>query len=233
MSATRDLDPSASVLAYFGAELRRRRQAAGYSQEQLARAIIYSPSLVGAVETATRMPSRDFARRCDDVLDADETFDRLWPLVSRETYPTWFQQFAELEREATSLRTFMPLAIPGLLQTEDYARALFRAGRPWDTAAQVEELVDARIGRQAILVSDDPPMLRVVIDESALRRPIGSANGGSAVMAGQLEILADAATRPRVVIQVVPLSTGEHVGLVGGFTIAGFAGALMLPISTR
>jgi ribosome-binding protein aMBF1 (putative translation factor) len=82
MSAPRDLDPAASVLAYFGAELRRLRAGAGISQEDLAQQISYSASLIGMIETARRAPARDFAERCDGVLGTGRTLARLWPLVS-------------------------------------------------------------------------------------------------------------------------------------------------------
>ena len=91
MSAPRELDPASSVLAYFGAELRRLRAAAGISQEDLAQQISYSASLVGMIETARRAPARDFALRCDGVLGSDGALARLWPLVSQEALPRWFR----------------------------------------------------------------------------------------------------------------------------------------------
>ena len=130
MSAPRYLDPASSVLAYFGAELRRLRAAAGISQEDLAQRISYSASLVGMIETARRAPARDFALRCDGVLDTGGTLARLWPLVSQEALPRWFRPFAEIEREATSIRTWEPLIVPGLLQTQGYARALITGCSP-------------------------------------------------------------------------------------------------------
>lgn len=125
---SRDLDPAASVLAFFGAELRRLRADADLSQEQLAEQINYSPALVGVVETARRMPSRDFASRCDAALQTDGALARLWPLVTRDVLPTWFRPWVQdVESEATTLRSWEPLIIPGLLQTPDYARALLGA----------------------------------------------------------------------------------------------------------
>lgn len=226
MPASRDLDPYESLAALLGYELRRYRLAAEKTQEQTGKAVSYSPALIGAVETATKPAQLDLCKRLDKYFNTGGALERIWWHMNRfEAHPTWLQSYLEFERQATALRTFMPLAVPGLLQTEDYARALFRSGRPWDTAEQVEELVNARMARQAILSSDHPPMLRAVIDESALRRPIGNTNGGSAVMAAQLDALADAAQRPRIVVQVLSLSTGKHVGIVGGFTIASLQGS--------
>ena len=113
MSAPHDLDPSSSVLAFFGAELRRLRCAAAVSQEDLGQQISYSGSLVGMVETARRAPSRDFAQRCDEALATGGALARLWPLVSQEALPRWFRPFAEIEREATSIRAWEPLVVPG------------------------------------------------------------------------------------------------------------------------
>ncbi len=109
MSALRDLDPSSSVVAFFGAELRRLRSAAGVSQKDLGQRVCYSGSLVGMVETARRAPTRDFAERCDEVLGTGGALARLWPLVSQEALPHWFRPFAEIEQHATSIRSWEPL----------------------------------------------------------------------------------------------------------------------------
>ena len=145
MPALRDLDPSSSVLAFFGAELRRLRGATGTSQEELGQQIAYSGSLVGMVETARRAPTRDFAERCDTALATGGVLARLWPLVSQEALPRWFRPFAEVERTATGIRSWGPMVIPGLLQTPDYARALISAWQPGDGREAVQEQVTARM----------------------------------------------------------------------------------------
>jgi transcriptional regulator with XRE-family HTH domain len=212
MSAPRDLDPAASVLAFFGAELRRLRVAAGVSQEDLAQQIAYSASLVGMIETARRAPARDFAERCDVALDTGGALARLWPLVSQEALPRWFRPFAEIEREATSIRTWEPLDIPGLLQTEEYARALITAWQPGDSHETVEQQVTARLERQRLLARDDPPLIWAIIGEPALRSPVG----GPAVLHDQLIRLLDVeAARPGLILQVVPLIAGAHPGSAG------------------
>jgi transcriptional regulator with XRE-family HTH domain len=139
MPQSRVLDPGSSLLAFFGAELRRRRAAAGMSQEQLGHAVNYSAALVGRVEIGERVPSPDFARRCDDVLSAEELFAHLRDSMNSDmhAFPRWFREFVEHEGEATSIREFNALAVPGLLQTEDYARALIRLGRPRDSDDEV------------------------------------------------------------------------------------------------
>jgi transcriptional regulator with XRE-family HTH domain len=216
MSGPRDLDPGTSVLAFFGAELRRLRAVAGISQEDLAQRITYSTSLVAKIETARRVPSRDFAERCDAVLNSGGTLARLWPLASREALPRWFRPFAELEQEATSIRTWEPLIVPGLLQTEDYARALIVGWQPGDAGDTVEEQVTARMERQRLLDRIDPPLIWAIIGEAALRNPVG----GPAVHHAQLIRLLDSeAAHPRLILQVVPLTAGAHPGLEGHFVV--------------
>jgi transcriptional regulator with XRE-family HTH domain len=212
MSASRDLDPASSVLAFFGAELRRLRTQAGVSQEDLAQQISYSASLVGMIETARRAPARDFAERCDVVLSTGGALARLWPLVSQEALPRWFRPFAEIEREATSIRTWEPLIVPGLLQTQDYARALITGWQPGDAAETVEQQVSARMERQHLLDRTDPPLIWAIIGEAALRNPVG----GPTVLHDQLTRLLDTETAyPRLIIQIVPLTAGAHPGSAG------------------
>ena len=215
----REFDPSSSVLAFFGSELRRFRTQAGLSQDRLGEIINYTGSLVGLVETARRSPSRQFAERCDAALGTDGQLARLWPLVHQGSFPSWFRGFADLEATATKICNFQAQVVPGLLQTESYARAILRAGRPRDSDEQIEKRTAARLGRQAILSGPTPPLLWVVLDEAVLCRPIGAA----VVMRGQLERLATLAETPGYFIQVLPFSRGEHAALDGSLTLLSFA----------
>lgn len=218
--ALRELDPAASVLAFFGAELRRLRGGTGMSQEQLAAQISYSAALVGMVENARRVPSRDFAVRCDTVLASGGMLARLWPLVSRDVMPAWFRPWVETEREATALWSFEPLVIPGLLQTPEYARALLSV-RPAETPEGLDEHVAMRMQRQEVLAREFPPHLWCLIDEGVLHRCVG----GPRVMREQLDHLVDMLARPKVAIQVVPFEAGAHAGLLGAFAVASFEGS--------
>jgi hypothetical protein len=110
--------------------------------------------------------------------------------------------------------------VPGLLQTDDYARAILRAGRPRDTDEQIERHVAARMARQAILGRKYPPLLWVVLDEAALRRPVG----GCEVMRAQLVRLVEASASPHVVVQVLPFDLGEHAGMAGARVIVRLPG---------
>lgn len=211
----RELDPGASVLAYFGSELRRHRQAAGMSQQGLARECYVSAALIGMFETARRVPNRDFMARADEALGTD-MFTHMWRLITRESHPSYFRPFTEYEPEAVLLREFQPLAVSGLLQTEDYARTILRSISPDSTADEVEELVNARMERQAILDRPGAPTLVVLLDEGVLARVVG----GPVIMRDQLGALLAAAERPKVAIQVVPASAGAAAGLAGMFVIA-------------
>jgi transcriptional regulator with XRE-family HTH domain len=213
-------DGQVSALALFSEELRRARAAAGLAQDQLAERVGYSPSLVAHVETGSRAPSLDFARRGDEALGTGGLLARLQPFVRSEAYPAWFRDWVEIEREAVSLRWFEPLLIPGLLQTEEYARAVLAAAHPASPEAEVERLVSARMDRQAILDQAEPPLLWVILDEGVLTRPVG----GPAVMRDQIERLVKAARQPRIVLQVVPSGVGAHAGLDGHFVLASFDG---------
>lgn len=204
-------------LDFFANELRCARAAMGMSQEQLGQAISYSPSLIAMVETAKRTPSQDFAVRCDEILKVNGLLSRiLEDLIRRETTPEWFRPWVELENEATVIRSFEPLVVPGLLQTEAYARALLSAD-PTATAEEIDHRLAARLERQEILLRSDPPMLIVVIDHSVLHRKVAD----PVVMRDQL--LALVQDRRRVEIQVLPDDVGAHPGLNGPLVIASFA----------
>ena len=155
--ALRDPEAGASPLALFGAELRHYRTAAGLSQEQLGDQIGYSAALVGAVETARRMPTEDFTARCDlvDELDTGGALLRLRAhlrdQLHRQVWPPWFREWPSIEREALSLRTWELAVIPGLLQTADYARAILRGVLPDATDEEVEAA-----GRRPHRASADP-----------------------------------------------------------------------------
>jgi hypothetical protein len=217
---TRNLDATRSPMAFLGAELRRARVAAGKSQEQLGRELNFSGDLVGKIETCERTPTPIFAAGCDTLFPhLDGLFSRLMGLARRwdGPHPQWFRDWLEAEREATSLRTWQPLLVPGLLQTADYARALLSAG-PDIVEDELEDLVSARIARQSILDDPRPPVLWVVIDEGVLHRLIGSRT----IMYDQLRHLTEMAARSDITVQVVPTGVGAHAGLNGAFIVAGF-----------
>ncbi|MBY8870972.1 helix-turn-helix transcriptional regulator [Micromonospora sp. PLK6-60] len=208
-------DERMSTLEFLGAELRRARRAKGLSQEELAQRISYSSSLVGMVEIGHRTPSQDFVARVDAALEAGGLFERLLTLVRADAAPPWLREWISVEREATLIRWFEPSLIPGLLQTEAYARAVLRGGRML-RESEVEQRLTSRLERQAILARESPPEVVAVVDEAVLRRAVGE----PAVMVEQFEHLLRLTEQPHVTLLVVPADAGMHAGLAGPFILA-------------
>ena len=214
MANIQSLDPTASPLDYYGWELRRQREAHGLRQGQLGDIIFCTGSLIGQIETTKKVPTRDFSERVDAALGTDGLFSRLIGLVLRSQLPTWFQPYAEMEAKAAYISTYQAQLVYGLLQTEEYARAVLATGRP----GQLESLLAARLERQRILDWEKPPLTLVILDEAVLHRPVG----GDAVMRRQLGSLLKFTDHRWMRIQVLPLSSGEHPGLAGAFNILRF-----------
>jgi transcriptional regulator with XRE-family HTH domain len=199
----------------FAEELRAHRAQAGIGRDELAAKVSYSPSLIAMIETGKRSPSRKLAELLDVVFSLPGTFTRLEKRLRDVPFPASFRPFVPHEAEATALRSYENLLIPGLFQTEAYARAVLST-RPNTAEDAIEELVAARIQRQEVLVREEPPLIWSLIDETALHREVGALE----VMHGQLLQLVDLSRRPNVTIQVVPYSAGPHSGLLGAFVIA-------------
>jgi transcriptional regulator with XRE-family HTH domain len=210
------LDPGASPLDYYGYELRRHRETAGLTQKQLGAIVSYTGSLVGQVETARKLPTAEFSERVDAALGTGGLLSRLLGLVLRSQLPAWFQQVAELEARATEISTFQTHMVHGLLQTEGYARAVLGTMDP----EGLDDRTAVRLARQRILEKTEPPVLWAILGEGALRQEIG----GPEVMRGQLGRLLSFESNPRVNVQVLPYSAGEHAGLTGSFNLYRFAG---------
>ncbi len=195
----------------FGAELRAHRTARGWTQVELGERLGYSGSYISDVERGDRGGTDDFAKRGDEVFGLPGSFLRLWEDLQREEFPTWFAPIVPIEREATKIAAWDPSAVPGLLQTEPYARALVRARRPQDDEEAVEGTVRARIDRQAILARPKAPMLWHVLHEGVIRHVVG----GPEVMGDQLDKLVKVAEAPGFVLQVLPYSAHDHAGVDG------------------
>ncbi|QYX80439.1 helix-turn-helix domain-containing protein [Streptomyces akebiae] len=214
MANIQSLDPSASPLDYYGWELRRQREAHGLKQGQLGEIIFCTGSLVGQIETTKKIPTRDFSERVDAALGTDGVFSRLIGLVLRSQLPNWFQPYAEMEAKATYISTYQAQLVYGLLQTEEYARAVLATGMPDD----LDGLVAARMERQRILEREQPPLAWAILDEAVLHRPVG----GREVMRGQLARLLEFAEHRWMRIQVLPFRAGEHTSLDGAFNLLRF-----------
>lgn len=219
----RELTPDRSARHFFGAELRRYREQASMSLEGLADVVKYSRSHLARIEVAECVPPPDLAAALDAAFGTDGIFQRLYALARHEVHPDQFRRRMELEAQARIIAEFAGLIVPGLIQTEEYARAIFEARKPRASHDKVEQLVSARMSRQELLRSDPPPEFSAILDEAVLRRPVG----GTAVMGRQLDRLVELTHTATTVVQVLPFAHGEHT-LLGGalalFTLDGGRG---------
>jgi transcriptional regulator with XRE-family HTH domain len=216
-----DLTPGASPLHFFGSEVRRAREAADMTLSNLAAMIPCAPSTVSRVESGTLAPDGHFAQVCDEAFPQVGGWFTRFYTDSRDwntPFPAAFRPFTFYEAEASALYLFEHALLPGLFQTEAYARGVL-AQHPDTTEAQVSERVAARIVRQAVLDREAPPHVWAVISESALHREVGSVK----TMHEALTHVAELARRPGITVQV--LTKSVHVGLQGAFAIAEATGA--------
>ncbi|WP_329463840.1 helix-turn-helix domain-containing protein [Streptomyces sp. NBC_01431] len=221
MPGPKDLDPSTSPRALLGAELRFAREKTGLTQDELGQPLFVSGSFIGQLESGTRRMHLEYARQIDQILGTEGFFSRNCVAAAKSKYPDHFAEAAEAEAVATTIREYAPLLIPGLLQTEAYARAVFRAYQPTAPEAVIDELVAARLERAQLLADPTTPMLWAVIDEAVLRRDVG----GSEVMAEALAHIAALGFRHRIIVQVLEFEAGAHAALNGSLKLMSFEDA--------
>jgi transcriptional regulator with XRE-family HTH domain len=211
----------------MGIELRRLREAAGLTIDQVAEHLECSLSKISRIEKGqVRTTTRDVRDLLELYQAPDEQRDELIQLAREARQAGWWKAYSDtrgvlhagLEAEASTIRQYEVLLVPGLFQTQGYARALLRALLPDANMEEIERRVQLRMKRQALLTQDDPPALWAVLDEAALRRPVG----GRDVHREQLAHLAELAELPNVTLQVVPFDAGEHAAMDGAFTILSF-----------
>jgi len=195
----------------FGAQLRHLREKAGFEPVDLGGVIGNSPHTINSWERGVRVPNPDTIIRLDELLDANGALIAAIEQLTSPLFPGNFGEFAVLEARCVSLYSYNALAIPGLLQTEEYARAAIGASVPPLDDEEVERLVIARIKRQELLTRKPQPIVSFVIEEMALRRPIG----GKPALREQLKRVVEAASMRNVTVQVMPTDTAEHSGLEG------------------
>ena len=216
----------------LGAQLRRLREARHISPEEAGDAIRASRSKISRVETGrVSLKDRDIA----DLLTLygmtdEQERETIRALVRRanapdwwhdysDILPSWFETYVGLEEAASQIRAYEVQFVPGLLQTQDYARAVTLLGHGAASAREIERRVSLRMGRQTVLARPDPPNVWAVIDEAVLRRPVG----GSDVMHAQFKHLLEMAKRPNVTIQIIPFQAGGHAAAGGPFSVLRFA----------
>ncbi|MGW5865504.1 helix-turn-helix domain-containing protein [Streptomyces sp. NPDC055239] len=216
----------------LGRRLQDLRERAGLKREEAARILRVAPATVRRMEmaeVALKIPYLQLLLKsygvADDEADAfvtlaEEANKPGWWQRFHDILPGWFSMYVSLEGAASLIRSYEPHFVPGLLQTEEYARGVMRSGAIGQTRPEdVERYVALRMERQSLLSRDDAPRLWIVMDETALRRPVG----GSDVMREQIDKLLEAVELPHVTLQIAPFAAGPHPGTYGPFVLFRFA----------
>ncbi|MFF2200923.1 helix-turn-helix domain-containing protein [Streptomyces sp. NPDC058145] len=208
-----------AVITTVGRQLRLRREAVGLRAAEFATAVGYGEDLVYKVEGGKRIPRQEYLDRADEVLDAGGLIAAAWEDVKKVRYPKKVRELAKLEAQAVEVGVYESNGINGLLQVADHARALFEAMQPPYSPDEVERMVAARVARASIYERRPAPALSFVLEEAALRRPIG----GTMVWRQQLERLLEVGRLHNVVLQVMPLNCETHSGMDGKIELLKFA----------
>ncbi|GHB27774.1 helix-turn-helix domain-containing protein [Streptomyces chryseus] len=211
----REAGPGSGILRVFGRQLKRFRVRAGLERPEFGSMTGYSVSTIAAYEQGRRVPPPKFIDRADEVLDAGGVLQEMKEEVARAQYPAFFRDAARLEAEAVELHVYANQAVPGLLQTDEYARAVFGMWRPLLGEETITQRVTARLARQDIFARMPMPTISFVIEEATLRRPLG----GAGVLRGQLEQVLLVGQQRNVELQVLPTKREEHAALGGPFTL--------------
>ena len=231
MSDARAVGAPTALRVVLGKRLAVLREKAGLSYEQAARALYVTHATIRRLEKAEvglKIPYVEKLLRTYGVTDPEEIDGFLtlareanrpgWWHRYRDVLPEWFSAFISLEGEAAAIRAYEPHYIPGLLQTEDYAREVLRSGLHRSGPQWVDRAVALRMERQRLLARENPPQLSVVMDETVLRRSLGSRE----LMLAQLDRLIEACAMPQVRLQVMPFDAGAHPAMYGPFHLFGF-----------
>ncbi|MEU7382929.1 helix-turn-helix transcriptional regulator [Streptomyces sp. NPDC042207] len=225
MGQRKDIDGSASVPTFYGKELRWKREEAGLTLQQLVDGSFYGPSHLSEIERGERRMPAELAGHVDRVLGTDGFFKRRCEDVrnaKRRGHARYFERVLEAERHAEAIEEWCPTLIPGLLQTDSYARAVVRATHPLAPDDEVEEKVAARMARGRLFEDNHrTPVYWAILSESLLRQPILSPQE----TAEQLEHIATLARRHRIVPQILPWNCGAHPFMLGTAKIMTFPDA--------
>ncbi|MFF7773732.1 Scr1 family TA system antitoxin-like transcriptional regulator [Streptomyces tanashiensis] len=216
-----EVDGTAHLFRALGKIIKVLRRNAGLSQAELAALTHCSEDLISSIERGVRVPQPDFLTLVDPVIGAggvlaaaaDDVREAL--ARARVRHPDWFQDFADAEAKAVALHYYAVQAVPGILQTEAYARYLFENRRPMLDEATVEKRVADRISRQVILDKWPSPTISFVLEAAVLLRPFG----GPHVHREQLRRVLDVARRRTIELQIMPQDGSEHPYLDGAFTL--------------
>ncbi|MFC9910173.1 helix-turn-helix domain-containing protein [Streptomyces sp. NPDC127197] len=208
-------EPGTGVVTVFGRQLKLLRTRAGLDRAEFGKLVGYSADTVASIEQGRRIPQPRFIDRADEVLGAGGLLMAMKEEVGRAQYPAYFQDAVRLEARAAALNLYAVYAVPGLLQTEDYARAVFQMQRPLLPDEVIEQRLEARLARQEVFSRRPAPLMSFVIEEAVLRRPLG----GRKVMREALEQILLTAQLRHVEVQVMPTDREDNAALGGPFTL--------------
>ncbi|MEU6543038.1 helix-turn-helix transcriptional regulator [Streptomyces sp. NPDC046859] len=208
-------EPGTGVVAAFGKQLKLLRVRAGLDRAEFGKRVGYAAESIASIEQGRRIPQPRLVERADEVLEAGGVLVALKEVLARAQYPAFFRDMARLESEAVELYAYDTLLVNGLLQTEEYMRAVLAMRRPLLDEATIELRVAARLARQEIFSRWPAPLLGFVLDESVVRRTIG----GRDVLREQLEQLLLIGHKRNVELQVMPMERDDNAGVDGPFTV--------------
>nr|WP_055549430.1 helix-turn-helix transcriptional regulator [Streptomyces kanamyceticus] len=207
---------NASAMKMLGAQVAALRRAAGLTQRELSKRLLVDEETVASIEQGRRPLKEDLAASLDEILDAKGVLTAaVENMPEVDLFPRWAEEYMDLEREAIALSWYDNQVLPGLLQTEAYARAVFSNDVPTLNEDDIAMRVAARMGRQEILHRKSPPRASFVISEVTLIDRLG----GDEVYYEQLRRLREWADLPGVALQVMPVGRDFHAGLAGPFTL--------------
>ncbi|MEV5949706.1 helix-turn-helix transcriptional regulator [Streptomyces sp. NPDC051993] len=202
----------------YGEELRAKREAAGFTQEELSQRAVMSRTHIAHIEAGRRRPDVADARRLDGVLGTGGFFERFLPTLDGRRVAEHFAEALEFEGQATVIRVYGPKLVPGILQTEAYAREVLSSGHPPRSDEERDELLSTRLQRARVLDKFSSPVVWALLDEDVLRRPVG----GPAVMCEQLRHIATLGECRRIRLHVLPFEVGTHALLEGVVSLMWF-----------
>nr|WP_209311170.1 helix-turn-helix transcriptional regulator [Streptomyces spiramenti] len=219
-------------LQRFGQDVKQVRLGRKLTQMQLGRAAGYSEGYVSKVESGKLLPlpSQRFAQGCDVAFGTNGLFSDLLRRIDEGDHPSWFLPYLQLERRATRIMYYTANLVTGIVQTEEYARAVFRAAHPRSDSEAIEAKAAARMRRREVFETDEPPLVWIILFEAGLRTVVG----GPETMAGQIEYLLRSVQSPHVRLQVLPFSAGAPAAHMKPYTLLQFRdGPGVLYMETR
>ncbi|MFG2367171.1 helix-turn-helix domain-containing protein [Streptomyces mirabilis] len=216
-----EAEGTTGLFTALGKMLKLLRERAGLTQKEFGQAVGYGPDAISAMERGVRVTRPELLEKADELLDAGGLLKQAIPEVreamkkARTRHPEWYRSYAGLEAEAVELHFYANQGVPGLLQTEDYARGVFSRRRPLLDEATIEKRVADRLARQQIFDKWPAPMCSYVLEEVVLDRP----TGGPAVRQRQLQQLLRIGSMRNVEIQVMPTGIEDHPNMDGAFNL--------------